>query len=230
MRKFTLLAAAAFAATAVPASAAIQLFDVPGAVQPDQNVLLPTGQSATTVFGSTNQTGTSVTFQSLTCTTPGNCTTFGDTLTTPANGQARIESTDGSIDALQFFLTLGGSFTQFEFNLFNAVTTTQTLTLFGISNGGTPFSQVFNLDGNGQNFFAGNATGGDVFTRIAFDASGQGGADVRQVRIGGLAGPNGNPLPLPEPGTWGMMILGFGVAGIAIRRSRRRKALLTQIA
>jgi hypothetical protein len=39
----------------------------------------------------------------------------------------------------------------------------------------------------------------------------------------------GTPPSLPEPGTWAMMIAGFGAAGIAIRRSRRRK-VLAQIA
>ena len=35
---------------------------------------------------------------------------------------------------------------------------------------------------------------------------------------------------LPEPSTWAMMLLGFGAAGIAIRRSRRRNMLATQLA
>ena len=35
---------------------------------------------------------------------------------------------------------------------------------------------------------------------------------------------------LPEPGTWAMMLVGFGAAGVSMRRSRRRKALLTQLA
>jgi hypothetical protein len=34
---------------------------------------------------------------------------------------------------------------------------------------------------------------------------------------------------LPEPGTWAMMILGFGAVGFALRR-KRRPALLSQIA
>jgi hypothetical protein len=34
---------------------------------------------------------------------------------------------------------------------------------------------------------------------------------------------------IPEPGTWAMMLLGFGMVGVATRR-RRRKALLPQIA
>lgn len=35
---------------------------------------------------------------------------------------------------------------------------------------------------------------------------------------------------VPEPATWGMMLLGFGAAGYAMRRSRRRRADLLQIA
>ena len=40
---------------------------------------------------------------------------------------------------------------------------------------------------------------------------------------------NGGP-PVPEPATWAMMLLGFGAAGTAIRRSRRRTAHLAQLA
>ena len=35
---------------------------------------------------------------------------------------------------------------------------------------------------------------------------------------------------VPEPATWGMMLMGFGAAGFALRRSRRRRADLLQIA
>ena len=35
---------------------------------------------------------------------------------------------------------------------------------------------------------------------------------------------------VPEPATWGMMLLGFGAAGFALRRSRRRRGELLQIA
>ena len=38
------------------------------------------------------------------------------------------------------------------------------------------------------------------------------------------------PPPLPEPTTWAMMLLGFGVTGIAVRRSRRRKVVMEQLA
>lgn len=35
---------------------------------------------------------------------------------------------------------------------------------------------------------------------------------------------------VPEPGAWAMMLLGFGAVGFAMRRSRRRRADLLQIA
>ena len=40
----------------------------------------------------------------------------------------------------------------------------------------------------------------------------------------------GTPPAVPEPATWAMMLLGFGAAGAAIRRSRRTTAMLAQIA
>ena len=40
----------------------------------------------------------------------------------------------------------------------------------------------------------------------------------------------GAPPSVPEPATWGMMLLGFGVAGAALRRSRRKSGMISQIA
>ena len=40
----------------------------------------------------------------------------------------------------------------------------------------------------------------------------------------------GNPPAVPEPATWAMMLLGFGAAGTAIRRSRRSNGQIAQLA
>jgi hypothetical protein len=39
-----------------------------------------------------------------------------------------------------------------------------------------------------------------------------------------------DPGGVPEPGTWALMFLGFGLTGFAIRRSRAKTSLLTQLA
>ena len=40
-----------------------------------------------------------------------------------------------------------------------------------------------------------------------------------------------DPHPsVPEPSTWAMMLLGFGAAGVAMRRGRRKTQLMTQLA
>src|SRR3546814_10099774 len=78
--------------SAASANATIQFFTGPGAVQPDENVLLDQGSTGLTVFGETNQTQTSVSFRGL------------EGLTIPASGQSRIEAVDGGFQSLRFFL------------------------------------------------------------------------------------------------------------------------------
>jgi hypothetical protein len=202
MRK-VMFGALVLTAIADPASAAIIVTPSPGAVQPAENVLTNTSMTALTVMGNTNQTNTSVSVQS----------TNGETLTTTAsNGQARFEATDGSLDMARIFLTGGGTFTSAEFNLFNALGSTSSVSI--IVNG---VAQSFAL-GNGQNFFGIQATGADRISTIAFDTNGTGVADLRQLRVGGVS----TIAAVPEPGTWAMMLLGFGGIGVAMRRSRRR--------
>src|SRR4029450_6574795 len=62
------------------ATAILTLGNVP---QVDENILLNTGFIGDPIFGTTNQTGLSVRFDGE------------ENLTAPANGQARIEATDG---------------------------------------------------------------------------------------------------------------------------------------
>jgi hypothetical protein len=208
MKKLAILAAAsALAVTATPASAAIVITASPGAVQPPENVLTNTSMTGLTVMGATNQTNAMVSVRST------------ETLTTTtSNGQSRFLATDGSFDAGSIFLTGGGTFTSAEFNLFSALAGT---TSVEISINGGPV-QTFAL-GGGENFFGISATGGDTITSIAFDTNGSGVSDLRQLRLGGVA------AAVPEPGTWALMLLGFGVVGASMRR-RRRTTHLPQFA
>ena len=200
-------AIALFLTASSPAFAAIQIFNAPGVVQPAENVLLPSGQTGTTVMGMTNQSATSVTFKS----------NNGDVLTTPSNGQARIETTENpsSLAALQFYLTNPSlNFTQFEFNLANIVGNglqLVTLNYAGSSSGSSTFSL-----GNGSNWLAGNATDGSYFTNISFAASGAGTNDIRQIRIGGISA----TAAVPEPATWMLMFMGLAFIGTVMRRKQ----------
>ena len=90
----------------------------------------------------------------------------------------------------------------------------------------------------------GVATGG-VFTKTSTDPKPETWAILDPVYLtvgdhtlhfmGNLIGPNGSysgtinvQAAVPEPATWGMMLLGFGAMGMAMRR--RRKPVLAQIA
>ena len=206
---WTTAAAVGFLVTA-PAHAAVTIFASPGAVQPDENVMLPSNQTGTTVKGLTNNTSTEITFRSLN----------SDILATQANGQARIETTEAipSLDTLEFFLSQPGilGFTAFEFNLSNAVGDAMqmvTLTFTGSQSG--PFTSTL---GSGSNFFSGLATGSDFFTKISFDATGVGTRDLRQVRIGGIV--RAPVSAVPEPATWALMLIGFGLIGSYMRRRK----------
>ena len=205
MRKLVsslVLATAAVAAT--PASAAILIFDSAGPVQPSENVLLPQGQNALTITGLTNGTHQVVKFVSLN----------SEKLMTPANGQARITTADGSLDGLSFGLdNPRGKFLEVEFNLFDAVRGTRNVTL--TFNGGNTYTHSI---ANGQNYFAAKATGGDFLTSVAFDTDGAGVKDIRQIRLGGIS--------VPEPASWAMMLAGFGLVGGAMRRRAPMKVTL----
>ena len=224
MRKLSLLAAAAFAATAVPASATITI-GTQSAGQGQTVQFNPPSPDGATIFGYTNQTNTSVTFSSLT-----SQTLHG----TDAQGQSRVEAisngTQVPLTSIDISLTTPNTtFDYAEFNMTNAGSpgdATQA-TVTGIDQFGTAFSQTFTVLGNGENFVSFLASGGEHITHIQFYNTGNSGfTDLRQLRINGITG----ITPVPEPATWAMMLVGFGAAGVAMRRSRRRKPLLAQIA
>jgi hypothetical protein len=132
----------------------------------------------------------------------------------------------------------------------------QDLTNAGGFNGSVDFSN--NLSGL-YSIIVSSSTPGAVISSLtlagimgtsgSFSASGTGdtlallvpftGAGNYRVSFGGTAPANGAAVtgnltfqlaPVPEPGTWALMLLGFAGVGVAIRRSRKRSATLMQIA
>lgn len=199
----------AFAFTG-PAHAAITIFSSPGSLQPAENVLVDDGTTGETVFGHTNVSNTGVSFLSL---------TSGVNLQALADGQARVEAIGGSLDALRFFLTSGDGFSEVEFDLHKAARDTDTVDVTFFGSFGTE-TRTFDL-GNGNNWFSARADNGDLITAVAFDSSGSGVGDIRQVRLGGFPG---SAPPVPEPATWALMLGGFALAGGAIRRRSKASA------
>lgn len=61
--------------------------------------------------------------------------------------------------------------------------------------------------------------GGGGFTPFVPGGGGPGGG--RPPDSGPTTPPDIRPTPVPEPGTWLMLIVGFGLVGVAVRRGRR---------
>jgi hypothetical protein len=197
---------------ATPASAAVDVCAGSGqqcAPQTDTNVLITSGTNLQTVLASFNGGGTTL---------GGTFTSTTDRLNGDASGQAVVTATSGLLNNLTFTVS-GSTFTTATFNLIGD----GSVTIFGTDAGGDAFSEAFTL-GTGSNFFGIVATGGDVLTGFTVNST-SGFQDLRQLRLGGVSVSSA----VPEPGTWAMMLLGFGGMGVAMRR-RRRNVMLTQMA
>ena len=164
----------------------------------------------------------------------GNGGLAGDALDTPANGQARIEATNTVLENLTIALTdlsdpmAGFGYIEFNIDETGNIGNAMSVTIDALDQFGNPFSETADV-GNGSNFFSALATDGEVIRSISFNTGDTTGfTDIRQIRIQPAVGTQ--PGSVPEPATWAMMLFGFGAAGVAMRRSRRKTALFTQAA
>jgi hypothetical protein len=137
-------------------------------------------------------------------------------------GAATIFTASGGLLSQLTFTLVTGAFTAAEFNLENGNIKAMDIVL-STSSGATKVISITNA--NGSNIFDIIGGAGESFTSASFVTTAPNGfADFKQLRLV-LATP-----AVPEPATWGMMLLGFAGMGMALRRSRRRSGVLMQIA
>jgi PEP-CTERM motif len=184
----------------------------------EQNVLLNTGATGTTIAGTLNQTGQQINF------------TGNVQLTAPSNGQARVEGGAGFTTVTIAPDSADATFQDLIANLNvpnapggpNGSTRTVDVTV-NLLGGGTQAFDDLPL-GNGENFFTVVAGPGEQLTSVEFQTSGTDITDVRQVRVSGFQDcPTCPPARVPEPGT--LAVLGgslLGFVGLVTRRLNRR--------
>lgn len=148
--------------------------------------------------------------------------TGNENIDSAASGQARVLASDGStLNFLQFNLQSGFGADSFVFNL-NSVGRTGSVTISGMDQFGNTYTSTLQALGNGQNFFNLTTLDNQLIRQVSFTSTAL--LDVRQIRFGDVqaigGGGGGGTGMVPEPGTWALMILGFGGAGAMIRRRR----------
>ncbi len=205
MKKSIFMAALLSAAAASPAHATTTFCLGGGcSAQPDANVLVDKDATGFAVAGTLNKAPGTVTFTST------------EELINLANGQARVAAVDGSLNNPLTITFSGGLISALEFDI-NALTNGDvTFSLTGGDSDGQ-VSGPFSIDKNGSNFF--NAFNG-TFSGLTMSFGN--GATVEDVRQWRLTAP-GITTPVPEPATWGMMILGVGMIGSVLRRRQRQR-------
>lgn len=205
-------------AIAVPAHATVTIEKSPSYVQPEETVQLDTDVVVgdNTLQGTTNQTGSTVVFTSST-----------DDLLAPPQGQARIEPVDGSLGALVFSLSDLATFTSAEFNILASVGGPVTLSAYDASNM-LLASLSSTLSGSGQNFYGFLANPSTLIDSIGITAGPNTViSSIGQFRLGGIST---TAEPVPEPGTWAMLLVGFGALGFAMRRRKSKHSLRVRYA
>jgi hypothetical protein len=210
------------------ASAAVELCYVGGGTQPQcantsVNVLV-NQQTGDPVFADDNDSNTNVTY-SFTSSTEAN-------LRQVASGQADVASadSDGALQQISFNILDGASASLITFNLvpLGPQATIMDAQTVVVQIAGQDPVTITGLAPNGNNFYGIRATAGEQITGLEFGnftPEGSGIQALNQVRLN-----LNTATAVPEPGTWAMMLLGFGVVGASMRRRRRIAGNLLQMA
>jgi len=202
-RKLVSSVSALLLAASVPSPRATIIFVQGNTPQSgDENILLNTGLSGSTISGTGNQPGLQV-----------DLSPTQDTLSAPASGQARVEASSGLLNEVTI-LVPGGSYETLIFNAFNGSGTLNILAVANEPGGGTQnFNFSYDLS-NGQNFSTYTTVDGETIASVTL-TSVDGFTDLRQVRLGGIDVPTG----VPDGGATAAL-LGLGIAGLALFRRR----------
>lgn len=160
--------------------------------------------------------------------------TSTEALVAPSTGLSRVEAADGLLSNITFSLAGSRTFDSAVFNLFplagNAANQALLATITWALPGGGTGSQQISINPNGQNDTGIFGTEGERFLSVTFqaDPATAGINDLRQLRLGTIRNSDGTPNPqgfLPEPTTWAMMLVGFGLIGATMRRRREHQAV-----
>jgi hypothetical protein len=227
MRRLALLAATAFAA-AIPSAASAVVFANVGDTATFAFGGTVAGTSATLVLSLTGEDDATGRFtfsylltntSNTTINPTGRISSFGfndedRNITNPGNVTG---TATGTFDTVNFNANYPNGLGNREICLFDGPAGTCT----GNGNGvtvGSPGGGFFTLDYTATNL-----------TEVEYDDFA-----VRYQSLGANGEGSGTGVgtltpAVPEPGTWAMMLLGFGATGVAMRRGRR-KALLPQLA
>jgi hypothetical protein len=144
-------------------------------------------------------------------------------------GQAWVGGVDGTTENLDFQLVGGHTFDAAEFNLntINGSPSAWYVTINGVDQNNTTYSQNFSFNTNGDmgnQFFDLSilAGSGEHISSISFVVTDSNFQPINpspilasgQWRVGGIDG------SVPEPASWALMIAGFGGLGALMRRRR----------
>ncbi len=234
MRKLTLsILASAAVLSAVPAMSAVTLAPING---PNLDTAIKasttnTLNDQTVVFGSTQNNGQSA-----------NVTFTGNTAIhiTDGAGYASISDAGGPANFTQLLIDPTPNFTALQFSValqdagfvFVEYLLAAPGSVFSsVLTGTNPFAQAANTNKDYQI----TATGTDVFSaiRITTCTTAAGCTAAGSTGTGtGISLEKQNSItlasvtsPVPEPATWAMMLVGFGAAGVSLRRRKRVTAL-----